>query len=104
MKNVNLILVAIILAGVFYLSFTEKSPAKPEGGEYEVMVVIATLPTNPATINFYKERKEVEIIKVKGNSDEKMEEYTSQIQKLYNEGWEIESQYGNSSFVFKRKK
>lgn len=109
MKNVNLVLVAIILAGVFYLSFTEKSPAKPEGGEWEVMY----LEVDVYGIHKFISGKETEVIDIPlANTRKKWlenrDEISNTLQNLYDEGWEVTEFASRTQndhvFILKRKK
>ncbi len=106
MKNLNLILVAIILAGVFYLSFTEKSPARPEGEEYEVLVIgirntygicEAKAGSEPVT-------HKMAIANSKKGWMNQNKDMANYLQGLYDQGWELETNLDDRQILFKRKK
>lgn len=112
MKNLNLIRTAIILAGVFYLSFTEKSPAKPEGGEYEVMY-LEILPDEMLVFKKGEDPRKIDLYNPftgKGSNLKNGVILRDFFQSLYDEGWEIESVVTRQSsrvddnYILKRQK
>lgn len=92
MKNLNLILAAIILAGAFYLSFTEKSPAKPPASSYEIMYVDIGF----YSIHCFRENESFESISLAESSYSRISNEASSkvrnfFQSMYDQGWEIQS-------------
>lgn len=112
MKNTNLILVAIILAGVFYLSFTEKSPAKPQpSGQMEMMSIhqYVSLSGAVSLIVFNNgDMEEIEIEIPKGSIKEKTIAISKGIHealdRYYDQGWELEGMLSEGRYVLAREK
>lgn len=119
MKNLNLILVVIILAGVFYLSFTEKSIPTPENDNaaYELLfteirseeIVMYKADGEPTKIEIPKSGLSAKKMLVGDRESEWPERKTkaSFFQDRYDEGWQLEfvhDHVGYTFYMFKRKK